>query len=162
MRSRKKISENVSYTEATKSDTAIKYGIDNTPNDWQLENMRAVAQAIFQPLRTRFRVPIAVTSFFRSEKLNKKIGGSSTSQHCKGEAMDIDADVFGMVSNREIFNYIKTHLDYDQLIWEFGNDYDPDWVHVSFKNEGVNRNQALRAYKEKRWDGKLVTKYRYI
>lgn len=159
MRSRELISPNVTYTEATKSDTAIKHGIDNTPNELQLANMRSVAQNIFQPVRNRFRVPIAITSFFRSEKLNRKIGGSRTSQHCAGEAMDIDADVMGMVSNREIFNYIKDNLVFDQLIWEFGDNYEPAWVHVSFKRIGINRGQILKAVKIKDWRGKLVTQY---
>ena len=159
MRTKEKLSQNITYTEATKSDTAIKFGIDNTPNALQLANMRSIAENIFQPIRHKFRVPIGITSFFRSEKLNTKIGGSKTSQHCTGEAMDIDADVYGMVSNREIFNYIKNYLSFDQLIWEFGSDSEPAWVHVSFKRIGHNRGQVLRAIKEKNWQGRLVTKY---
>lgn len=155
-----KISKHISYTEATKSRTAIKESIDNTPDELTLEKMRHVAETIFEPLRQRYRVPIAITSFYRSPKLNKAIGGSSSSQHVKGEAIDIDADVYGAVSNRQIFNYIKDNLDFDQLIWEFGDNREPAWVHVSAKKEG-NRKNILIAYKVKDWRGKEVTKYKY-
>jgi zinc D-Ala-D-Ala carboxypeptidase len=159
MRSRKKISKNITYTEATKSNTAIKYGIDNTPSEIEMEAMKYVAENVFQKVREKFKVPIAVTSFYRSVKLNKKIGGSSTSQHCKGEAIDLDADVFKMVTNKEIFDYIYKNLEYDQLIWEYGTNKEPAWVHVSLKKCN-NRKQALVAYKESNWNGKTVTKYK--
>ena len=89
---------------------------------------------------------LAVTSGYRSEALNEAINGSKTSQHSKGEALDLDADVFGGFSNAELFNYIKDHLDFDQLIWEFGNNNNPDWVHCSYKTRG-NRNEVLIAIK---------------
>lgn len=162
MRSREKISPHVSYTEATKSITAIEKGVANTPNEQELANMRAISQRIFEMVRSKFKVPIAVTSFFRSVKLNKYIpGASSTSQHCKGEAMDLDADVYGMVTNREIFDYIKDCLEFDQLIWEHGDKNEPAWVHVSLKRLGNNRKQVLKAYKAKHWTGKLITKYEH-
>lgn len=159
MRSRQRISEHIGYTEATKSNTATKHGIDNTPDAEAMLNMQHIAKKIFEPLRDRFKVPIAVSSFYRSKELNKKIGGSSRSQHCKGEAMDLDADVYGMVSNRELFYYIKNNLEFDQLIWEFGTDYEPAWVHVSLKRNGINRNKVLKAVKVKDWKNTLITKY---
>lgn len=159
MRSNKKISDNVTYEEATKSATAIKYGIDNTPSKETLAAMEYVAEGVFQKVRERFKIPIAVTSFYRSPELNKKVGGSSKSQHVKGEAIDMDADVFKMLTNKEIFDYIYENLEYDQLIWEFGDSTEPAWVHVSLKN-CRNKRQALVAYKETNWKGDLVTKYK--
>ena len=142
-----KLSENLTLKEAIKSSTAIRLGIDNEPKIEHLENLKAIAQNVFQPIRKHFGVPIAVTSGYRSEALNSAIKGSSRSQHCKGEALDLDADVFGGVSNKQIFEYILDHIEYDQLIWEFGSDQDPDWVHVSYKKEG-NRGQILRAVRK--------------
>lgn len=141
------LSPNLSLAEVTKSATAIRNGIANTPSVTHLIALKAVANNIFQPLRNHFGVPIAITSGYRSEALNDFIGGSKKSQHSKGEALDIDGDVFGKVSNPEIFHYIKVHLDFDQLIWEFGNDENPDWVHCSYKEEG-NRREVLVAYKD--------------
>jgi hypothetical protein len=81
--------------------------------------------------------------------LNKCIGGSATSQHCQGEAIDIDMDgTPNGVTNKMVFNYIKDNLEFDQLIYEFGNDTNPDWVHVSYESTGKQRKQVLRAYKE--------------
>ena len=119
------ISKNISYKDATHSTTAKRLGIDNTPNAEQMSNMRYVAENVFQPIREHFGVPIYVSSFYRSEALNKAIRGSSSSTHIKGEAMDLDADVFGRINNAQIFNYIKDHLEFDQLIWEFGTDDKP-------------------------------------
>jgi len=133
--------------EVTKSATAKRKGISNEPTIEHMENLKAVAQNIFQPVRDHFGKPIAVTSGYRSADLNKAIGGSSTSQHCKGEAIDMDADVFGGVTNREIFEYIKDNLDFDQLIYEFGDENNPDWVHCSFISKG-NRRQVLRAVRK--------------
>lgn len=162
MRTHNRISRHVSYKEATKSRTAIKNGIDNTPDAIALANMRHVAENIFEPVRNRYCVPIFVSSFFRSTELARYIPGSSTkSQHCKGEAMDLDADVYGMITNRDIFDYIKDNLEFDQLIWEHGDDEDPDWVHVSLKRNGHNRRNILVAYKEKNWKGNYVTKYKH-
>lgn len=154
-----KISEHISYTEATKSRTAIKYNIDNIPNATELKRMKLLAKVVFEPLREYFGVPIAVTSFFRSKELNKKIGGSSTSQHVKGEAMDLDADVYGMITNKDIFYYIKDNLEFDQLIWEFGDSKEPAWIHVSLKKCN-NRKNILVAYKEKDILGRLRIKYK--
>lgn len=140
-----RLSDNLSLKEVTKSATAIKHGISNEPSIDHLENLKAIAENIFQPIRNHFGVPIAVTSGYRSEELNKRIGGSLTSQHSKGEALDLDADVYGQVTNKEIFEYILDHIDFDQLIWEFGTDQDPDWVHVSYKRKERNRGEVLKA-----------------
>lgn len=155
-----KISNNISYTEATKSRTAIKLGLINKPNLDQLDKMRTVAEEIFEPVREHFGVPIAVSSFFRSAAVNKAIGGSSTSQHCKGEAIDMDADVYGMIRNRDIFNYVKDNLQFDQLIWEFGTDREPDWVHVSF-NKFNNRGIILKATRTTNMFGKTKVNYKH-
>lgn len=157
----KKISEHIPYTEATKSRTAIKFNIDNTPTKDTLSRMKYVAEEIFEPLREHFLVPIGVSSFYRSKMLNKKLRGSPTSEHVYGSAMDIDADICGMISNRQIFSYIKNNLDFNQLIWEFGTNREPDWVHVSSKKYG-NKNEILKAYKEKDWKGQMITKYKKI
>ncbi len=138
------ISPHISYKEATNSTTAIRRGIDNIPNDLQLEYMELLAEKVFEPLRKWVGGPIKVTSFFRSEELNKRIGGSNRSQHCKGQAIDID-DTFKVVANSDMYNYIKNNLDFDQLIWEFGDDENPDWLHVSYVSIDENRRRCLRA-----------------
>lgn len=144
-----RISKHISYNEGVRSQTATRKDIDNTPGDSELASMRLLAEKVFEPLREEFDTPIYISSFFRSKKLNKKIGGSTTSQHCKGQAMDLDADVYEGVTNTEIFDYIKNNLDFDQLIWEFGTAFKPDWVHVSYVSPEQNRNRILRAVKEK-------------
>tara|TARA_Y100001937_G_scaffold121086_1_gene179348 strand:- start:703 stop:1164 length:462 start_codon:yes stop_codon:yes gene_type:complete len=151
-----KISKNITYKEAVHSNTAKRFDIKNEPNAEQIANMMSIAEMIFQPLRSYVGGPIKITSFFRSPKLNKAIGGSTTSQHCKGQAMDID-DVYGYKSNAEMYKYIKENLDFDQLIWEFGDDKNPSWVHVSYVDAQENRNRCLQAYKD---NGK--TKYKVI
>ena len=150
------ISKHVSYKEGVHSNTAIRRGIDNTPNDEQLNNMELIAEEVFEPLRVWVGGPIKINSFFRSPDLNKAIGGSSKSQHCKGQAMDID-DTFGKATNAEMYHFIKENLDFDQMIWEFGNDDNPAWVHISYVSEDDNRRRCLKAYKE---NGK--TKYMVI
>jgi zinc D-Ala-D-Ala carboxypeptidase len=152
----KNISKHVSYKEGVRSNTALRLGIENVPNDEQLKNMGVVASEVFEPLREWVGGPIKINSFFRCYKLNKAISGSKTSQHMSGQAMDID-DTFGCKTNAEMFNYVKDNLDFDQMIWEFGDDDNPDWVHVSFVSKEENRNRCLKAYKEK---GK--TKYKVI
>ena len=143
-----KLTKNLTLAEVTKSATAKRKGISNEPTIEHLENLKAVAENIFQPIRNKFGVPLAVTSAYRSMDLNRVIGGSLASQHCKGEALDLDADVFGGLSNKEIFLFIKDHLVFDQLIWEFGNAENPDWVHVSYKKSGINRGEVLRAVRK--------------
>ena len=141
------ISKHISYKEGIHSNTALRRNIDNTPNDEQLENMELIAEKIFEPLRAYVNGPIKINSFFRSAKLNTAIGGSKTSQHCKGQAMDID-DTFGKATNAEMYHFIKEHLDFDQMIWEFGDDDNPNWVHVSYVSPEKNRKKCLKAYKE--------------
>ena len=136
--------------------TAIRRGIDNTPDDDQLSNMELVAEEVFEPLRNYVGGPIKINSFFRCPELNTAIGGSHKSQHCKGQAIDID-DNYGRINNAEMYHFIKEHLDFDQLIWEFGDDDNPNWVHVSYVSREDNRNRCLKAYRDK---GK--TKYTVI
>ena len=119
--------------------------------------MQVVAENIFEPLRKFAGGPIKINSFFRSVELNKAIGGSSKSQHCEGRAIDID-DTYGHKTNAEMYNYIKNNLDFDQLIWEFGTDNNPDWVHVSYVSPDSNRNRCLKAYR----DSNNKTKYEVI
>jgi len=142
-----KISKHISYPEAIHSNTAKRKGIDNTPSQTQVDAMRLLAEKIFEPLREWVGGPIKVNSFFRSEALNESISGASSSQHCKGQAIDID-DVYGYKSNAEMYNWIKENLNFDQMIWEFGTDMQPNWVHVSYVSEEKNRNKCLKAYKE--------------
>ena len=150
------ISKHISDKEGTYSITAIRRGIDNTPDEKQLQNMQLLADRVFEPLRVWVGKPIKVNSFFRSTELNKAIGGSSKSQHCHGQAIDID-DSYGHVTNAEMYEYIKEYLDFDQLIWEFGDNDNPNWIHVSYVSGSENRNRCLRAYK---YNGK--TKYSII
>ena len=150
------ISKHISDKEGVYSRTAIRLGIENKPNKEQLANMRLLAEEVFEPLRAYVGGPIKINSFFRSPELNKAIGGSTKSQHCKGQAIDID-DTFGRCTNAEMYHFIKEHLDFDQMIWEFGDDDNPDWVHVSYVSPEENRNRCLKAYRE---NGK--TKYMVI
>ncbi len=141
-----RISKYVTYQEVTKSNQATALKLANIPNAEQLNNLRLVCTKIFDPLREHFGIPIGISSGFRSVELNSKIGGSKSSQHCQGKALDIDGDIFDGISNKKIFEYIKKSCTFDQLIWEFGSENHPDWVHVSY-NEGKNRGQVLRAVK---------------
>ena len=141
------ISKHVSYKEGVYSRTAMRRGIKNNPNAEQMENMVAVAEEVFEPLRMWVGGPIKINSFFRSPELNKAIGGSGKSQHCHGQAIDLD-DTFGRATNAEMFEFIKKYLDFDQIIWEFGDDENPDWVHVSYVSPDQNRNRCLKAYKK--------------
>ena len=147
------ISKHISIKEAVRSNTAERLGINNFPDSPILVRMQLLAENIFEPLRAYVDEPIFISSFYRSPELNKAIGGSANSQHCKGEAIDLD-DIYGGATNAEMFDFIKNNLDFDQLIWEFGSDDNPAWIHVSYKKEG-NRNRILRAVKE---NGKTVYK----
>ena len=131
------ISKYITYKEATHTST----GLENNPNEEQVQAMQLVAQKIFDRVREYVGKPIGVNSFFRSNAVNTKVGGAYTSQHTSGEAIDMDGQKYG-VSNAEIFDYIKENLDFDQLIWEHGNSIEPDWVHVSYKS-GMNRRKIL-------------------
>jgi hypothetical protein len=140
------ISKHLSLAEVSRSETAKRKGINNTPSGEHLENFKKLAENIFEPIREHFGVPIHISSGYRSKELNAAIGGSSSSQHCQGEAIDIDMDGTS-ITNAQIFNYIKDNLNFDQMIWEFGNDSNPDWVHVSYESTGKQRKQILKAVK---------------
>jgi zinc D-Ala-D-Ala carboxypeptidase len=150
------ISKHISDREGVYSTTAIRRGIDNTPSKEHLENMKLLAEKIFEPLRKWVGGPIRINSCYIGPELNKAIGGSSKSQHCKGQAMDID-DNGCHKTNAEMYAWIKDNVDFDQMIWEFGDDKNPNWVHVSYVSPEENRNRCLKAYRE---DGK--TKYMVI
>lgn len=134
----KRISKHISYKEAVGSNYAKQKGIKNKPNEEQVENMKLLAEEVFEPLREWVDAPIKVNSMFRSLELNTALKGSKTSSHMKGEAMDITS--MGGKSNLEMFHYIKDNLCFDQLIWEFGSE--PKWLHVSY-NKDNNRQQVL-------------------
>tara|TARA_R110002153_G_scaffold48930_1_gene138153 strand:+ start:176 stop:637 length:462 start_codon:yes stop_codon:yes gene_type:complete len=140
----KRISKHISYKEATHSNHAEKYGLSNKPKAEHIKNMETVAEKVFEPLREWAKAPIRVNSMFRSLELNKGIGGSATSSHMTGNAIDITS--MGGKTNLEMFNYIKDNLDFDQLIWEFG--VEPQWLHVSYVNKKDNRKQVLRTQRK--------------
>ena len=142
------ISKHVSLREGVFSQTATRRDLDNTPNEEQLENMKLVAEKVFEPLREWVGGPIKINSFFRGLPLNTAIGGAKSSKHMKGQAMDID-DTFGHATNAEMYKWVKENLDFDQMIWEFGDDKNPNWVHISYVSSEENRNRCLLAYKEK-------------
>ena len=131
------ISEHISYNEATQSPTAIRFGIENTPTEHQLFAMRIVASVCFEPLRQWYGKPIKINSFFRCTLLNQKVGGSSSSQHCKGEAIDLTAG--SKAENKKLFDWCKANLIWDQLI----DEYDYTWIHISFR-QGQNRNMVIK------------------
>lgn len=140
------LSDNLSLAEAIKSATALRKGIANKPTQSHLINLKEVANNIFQPCREHFGKPLRVTSGYRSEELNKAIGGSSKSQHSKGEALDMQSTKG--YTNKELFMFIKDHLNFDQLIGEFPDNVGEfAWVHCSYKKEG-NRGEVLIAYKD--------------
>lgn len=139
-----KLSTHLDLSEVIRSDSAKRNGISNMPTPEHIENFKLLAEKIFEPIREHFGVPIRISSGYRSKELNAKIGGSSSSQHCKGQAVDIDMDGTSL-TNKQVFDYIKDNLPFDQLIWEFGNEDNPDWVHVSYVPNG--RKQILKAFK---------------
>ena len=140
------LTENFSLNELTKSQTAERKGIDNTPSAEHQENLKSLCEMVLQPIRDHFGQVVSISSGYRSPELCVAIGSSTNSQHAKGQASDFE--IFG-VSNKELADYIDQNLDYDQLILEYWNESDPNsgWVHCSFTLNG-NRKQYLRAYKE--------------
>lgn len=146
------LSKYVNLSEVVTSVTAKRNGVDNTPNQAQKEALKLVCEMVFDKVREHFNVPIHIASGFRCEKLNTLVGGSKTSQHRVGEALDIDADRYGKITNKQIFDYIRQNLHFDQMIWEFGTNENPEWVHVSYRAKG-NRNSCIRA---KKVNGKTI------
>jgi hypothetical protein len=138
------LSAHVTLAEFENSATATTHGINNKMSESQIASAKLLCENVFEPLRIYLNIPIKISSGFRCVQLNKMIKGSSTSQHTKGEAMDLQIGANG-------FFFIKTKLDFDQLIWEFGNDENPSWVHVSFSSK--NRKQVLKATKK---NGKTI------
>jgi zinc D-Ala-D-Ala carboxypeptidase len=147
-----KLSEHLSLSEVIRSESAKRNGISNMPTAEHIENFKILAAKVFEPIREHFGVPIRISSGYRSAELNKCVNGSATSQHSSGEAIDIDQD-YTTITNKQVFEYIKDNLTFDQLI----NEFDYSWVHVSYKANGKQRGEVLEAYKV----GK-VTKYRLI
>jgi hypothetical protein len=138
------LSKHVTLAEFQDSATATTHGINNQMNESQIESAKLLCENVFEPLRIHLNTPIKISSGFRSVQLNKMIGGAKASQHTKGEAMDLQIGSKG-------FNFIKDKLEFDQLIWEFGNEENPSWVHVSYSSK--NRKQVLKATKK---NGKTI------
>ena len=147
-----KLSEHLELSEVIRSESAKRNGISNMPTPDHIENFKILATKVFEPIREHFGVPIRISSGYRSAELNKCIGGSETSQHSSGEAIDIDQDAT-TITNKQVFQYIKDNLAFDQLI----NEFNYSWVHVSYKANGKQRGEVLEAYKLG-----VVTKYRLI
>lgn len=142
-----KLSKNFTLEELTRSDTAKRLGIDNTPNEKEIANLRLLCEEVLQPIRIIYNKPIVISSGFRCEKLNKKVGGSATSEHRYGMAADIHSLSDSLEDNLELWNIIRSFkLEFGQLIWEYGNDTGPDWIHISY-NKNKNRKQVLRCRK---------------
>ena len=149
------LSKHFELAEFTRSSTAKRAGISNMPTEAHQANMKVLCEKVLESIREHFARPIMISSGYRSAALNKITkGASTTSQHCSGEAVDIDMDSTE-VTNKQIFDYIKANLEFDQMIWEFGTDKNPDWVHVSYESTGKQRKQILRAVKQ---GGKTVYK----
>jgi zinc D-Ala-D-Ala carboxypeptidase len=144
-----KISQHLTLAELTRSESAKRLGISNMPTPEHIENLKQLAENIFEPIRNHFGSPIYISSGYRSQALNAAIGGSMNSQHSRGMAIDIDMDGTD-IKNSAIFEYAKT-LPFDQLIWEFGTKDNPDWVHISYSP--LNRKQILYATKR---NGKTI------
>ena len=144
-----KISEHLDLSEVIRSETAKRHGISNMPTPEHMENMKKLAENVFEKVRNHFRCPIHISSGYRSKELNARTpGASATSQHSSGEALDLDVEGNSNgLTNRMIFDYIKDNLEFDQLIYEFGDDKEPSWIHVSYESTGKQRKQVLRATK---------------
>lgn len=143
-----KLSKNLSLAEVVRSESAKRNDVDNTPTAAHIENLKKLANNVFQPIRDHFKKPILISSGYRSEKLNRLVPGTSiTSQHSQGEAIDIDMDGT-KITNKQVFDFIKDNLVFDQLIWEHGTDANPGWVHVSYESSGKQRKQVLKAIKK--------------
>lgn len=146
------ISKHLELAELIRSESAKRAGISNMPTPEHIANLKKVADNVFEKIREHFGRPILISSGYRSIDLNKIIKGAQSSQHSTGEAIDIDMDGTD-VTNKEIFEFIKFNVSFDQLIWEFGTDKNPDWVHVSYESSGKQRKQILKA---KKINGKTI------
>ena len=135
------ITAHFTLSEFTRSESAKRHGVSNQPTPEHLKNIKILCQRVLEPIRIKFG-PINISSGYRSKVLNHYIGGSLRSQHCEGKAADLDMDDMGGVTNKQIFEYIKNELEFDQLI----NEFNYGWVHVSY-NTGKNRKQVLDALK---------------
>lgn len=140
-----KLSAHFELAEFTRSESAKRHGVSNDPTPEHLANIKTLCEKVLEPIRIKFG-PINISSGYRSKTLNHFIGGALNSQHSLGQAADIDMDGMSNATNVDVFNYIKNSLEFDQLIWEFGDNNTPDWVHVSY-SATKNRKQILRAYK---------------
>lgn len=143
-----KISEHLELAELIRSESAKRLGVSNMPTEEHLANLKILAEKVFEPIRNNFRCPIYISSGYRSQALNNAIGGAKGSHHMKGMAIDIDMDgTDNEVTNSQIFDYIKKNITFTQLIWEFGNNKNPDWVHVSYDKDNL-KNEILKATKQ--------------
>ena len=143
-----KLSKNLSLNEVIKSNTAERKGIDNSPNETHLANLKYLAEQVFQPIRDHFGVPIYISSGYRSPALNEAIGGSPRSFHSHGMALDLDQDGRNKgVSNADVFYFIKENLPFSELIWEFGTENNPNWVHVAIGKGRENEKKIKIAEK---------------
>ena len=142
------LSTNLQLSELTRSESAKRRGISNQPTEAHIENMKYLAEKVFQPIRNHFGAPIRISSGYRSAALNKAIKGSTTSFHSIGAAIDIDNDGTS-ITNKQIFDFIKDNLEYTELIWEFGTKSNPDWVHVAIVKGREKEKETLEAYRVK-------------
>ena len=139
-----KLSKNFTLSEIIHSNTAKRLGINNAPNKEHLKNMQVLVRDLIQPIRDALG-PIRISSGYRNPELNRAIGGSTKSQHCKGEALDLQYWSKGKMCNKEIYDWvIKSGIEFDQMI----NEFDYSWIHISLKSNGKNRKQILEAYKD--------------
>ncbi|MDR2917526.1 MAG: hypothetical protein LBV74_22260 [Tannerella sp.] len=149
------VSKYLSYTEAVSSDTATRHKLDNSPTKEHLENIKALGYNIYDKLYEQFNGNIIPSSVYRSDAVNAEIkGASTTSQHLNGEAMDIDN--ISPTKNKNIYKYIINNLEYDQIIWEYGDEENPEWVHVSYKKDGNNRYKQTRAIRDENKQTKYI------
>ena len=147
------ISEHLSLAELISSDSVKRRGISNMPTPEHIANLKALAEHVFEPIRAHFRCPIFISSGYRSDELNRALGGAKTSDHLFGRALDLDQQGHSHdIKNKEVFNYIKDNLKFKQLIWEGGNEQECDWVHISYDKNNL-KNQILRAIKK---EGKMI------
>ena len=149
------LSEHFSKKEVIYSPTAEKYGIKNEPSKDQWKRIQTLIDELLEPLRIEIDSPIKVNSIFRSQKLNERIKGAGTSQHLanNGAAADIECPELG---NKKLFDLIKDNYNFDQLIWEYGDNLEPDWIHISFVSKEKNRNQILKCVKDVKGNPKYI------